>query len=95
MIYKEFNAYGDVANFATVTITINDEQRDVIPAFTKFSINRKDLSKSKILENLDKSKILPAIFAFTSTKPFRDENITLLDYNGVEIPQELDEQVLV
>ena len=91
MIYKEFNAYGDVANFATVTITINDEQRDVIPAFTKFSINRKDLSKSKILENLDKSKILPAIFAFTSTKPFRDENITLLDYNGVEIP----EQVLV
>ena len=79
----------------TVTVLINGEQKDAIPAFTKFSINRKDLSKSKILENLDKGKILPAIFAFTSTKPFRDENITLLDYNGVEIPQELDEQVLV
>ena len=80
---------------ATVTVLINNESKDIIPAFTKFSIKRKDLSKSKILENLDKSKILPAIFAFTSTKPFRDENITLLDYNGVEIPQELDNDVLV
>lgn len=67
----------------------------VIPAFTKFSIKRRDLSKSKILENLDKNKILPTIFAFTSTKPFRDENVTLFDYNGVEIPQELDGDVLV
>ncbi len=80
---------------ATVTVLINDESKDIIPAFTKFSIKRKDLSKSKILENLDKGKILPTIFAFTSTKPFRNEEVTLFDYNGVEIPQELDEQVLV
>lgn len=79
----------------TATVIINGESKDIIPAFTKFSIKRKDLSKSKILENLDKGKILPAIFAFTSTKPFRDENITLFDYNGVEIPQELDNDVLV
>lgn len=74
---------------------INGEQKEVISAFTKFSIKRKDLSKSKILENLDKGKILPAVFAFTSTKSFRDEEVTLFDYNGEEIPQELDEQVLV
>lgn len=95
MISKEFNANGDVAKFATTIVTIKGESKDIIPAFTKFSIKRKDLPKSKILENLDKGKILPAFFAFTSTKPFRDEDVTLFDYNGVEIPQELDEQVLV
>lgn len=86
---------GTSIELATAIVFINGESKDIIPAFTKFSIKRKDLSKSKILENLDKGKILPAIFAFTSTKPFRDENITLFDYNGVEIPQELDNDVLV
>lgn len=86
---------GASIELATVIVIIEGEQKDVIPAFTKFSIKRRDLSKSKILENLDKNKILPTIFAFTSTKPFRDENVTLFDYNGVEIPQELDGDVLV
>ena len=86
---------GTSVELATVIVLINGEQKEVISAFTKFSIKRKDLSKSKILENLDKGKILPAFFAFTSAKPFRDEEVTLFDYNGVEIPQELDEQVLV
>lgn len=86
---------GTSVELATVIVSINGEQKEVISAFTKFSIKRKDLSKSKILENIDKGKILPAVFAFTSTKPFRDENITLFDYNGVEIPQELDNDVLV
>ena len=95
MIDKNFNVGGEATKFVAVTIIINDEQKNVIPAFTKFSIKRKNLSKGKILENLDKGKILPTIFAFTSTKPFRDENITLFDYNGVEIPQELDNDVLV
>lgn len=86
---------GTSVELATVIVLINGEQKEVISAFTKFSIKRKDLSKSKILENIDKGKILPAIFAFTSTKPFRDENVALFDYNGVEIPQELDKDVLV
>lgn len=86
---------GTSVKLATVIVLINGEQKEVISAFTKFSIKRKDLSKSKILENLDKGKILPAVFAFTSTKSFRDEEVTLFDYNGEEIPQELDEQVLV
>lgn len=96
MNQKSFhNNDGASIELATVIVLINGEQKDVIPAFTKFSIKRRDLSKSKILENLDKNKILPTIFAFTSTKPFRDENVTLFDYNGVEIPQELDGDVLV
>ena len=86
---------GTSVEFATVIVLINGEQKEVISAFTKFSIKRKDLSKSKILENIDKGKILPAVFAFTNTKPFRDEEVTLFDYKGEEIPQELDEQVLV
>lgn len=86
---------GTSVELATVIVLINGKQKEVISAFTKFSIKRKDLSKSKILENIDKGKILPAIFAFTSTKPFRDENVALFDYNGVEIPQELDKDVLV
>ena len=86
---------GTSVELATVIVLINGKQKEVISAFTKFSIKRKDLSKSKILENLDKGKILPAVFAFTSTKSFRDEEVTLFDYNGEEIPQELDEQVLV
>lgn len=90
-----FNVFDEVIDFMTITTKFNGEQKDIIPAFTQFSIKRKDFSKNKILENLDKSKILPAIFAFTSTKPFRDEEVALFDYNGVEIPQELDEQVLV
>ena len=86
---------GTSVELATVIVLINGEQKEVISAFTKFSIKRKDLSKSKILENLDKGKILPAVFAFTSSKSFRDEEVTLFDYKGEEIPQELDEQVLV
>lgn len=86
---------GTSVELATVIVLINGEQKEVISAFTKFSIKRKELSKSKILENIDKGKILPAIFAFTSTKPFRDENVALFDYNGVEIPQKLDKDVLV
>lgn len=92
---KNFNVGGEAVKFAATTVSINGEQKDIIPAFTKYSINRKDLSKNKILENIDKNKILPTLFAFTGTKPFRDDNIVLFDYNGVEIPQELDENVLV
>lgn len=76
-------------------VTINGEQREVIPAFTKFSIKRKDYAKDKLLAAIDANRVLPSPFAFTSTKPFRSEGVTLFDYYGVEIPQELDEKVLV
>lgn len=95
MIEKILNAGGETVKFAAITVSINGEQKDIIPAFTEYSIKRKALSKNKILENIDKNKILPTLFAFTGTKPFRDDNIVLFDYNGVEIPQELDKNVLV
>ena len=75
---KEFNANGKVVKFAAVTISINGEQKDIIPAFTEFSIKRKDFSKSKVLENIDKNKILPALFAFTGTKPLQKPTLVWL-----------------
>lgn len=92
--YAINNGESNVA-LATVNVTINGEKKEIIPAFTKFSIKRRDLSKKKILENIDKNKILPTKFAFTGTQPFRDERYALCDYYGVEIPEELDDDTLV
>ena len=74
---------------------INGESKNIIPAFTQYSIKRKDFSKKQILKNVDKAKILPTIFNFTHTQPFREENVKLVDFNGIEIPRELDDTVLV
>lgn len=78
---------------AVVNMSIMGEVREVIPAFTKFSIRRRNLSKT--MESVDMSKALPTVFGFTSPSIFRDENFQLFDFNGNEIPDELDERVLV
>lgn len=78
---------------AVVNMSIMGEVREVIPAFTKFSIRRRNLSKT--MESVDMSKALPTVFGFTSPSIFRDENVQLFDFNGNEIPDELDKQVLV
>lgn len=92
--YAINNGESSVA-LATVNVLISGEKKEIIPAFTKFSIKRKDFSKKKILENIDKNRILLTKFAFTSTKPFRYEDVTLFDYYGVEIPKELDGDTFV
>lgn len=76
-----------------VNILINGEEREIIPAFSKFSVARSNLNKTK--EILNPSKILPSLFVFTEPKIFRTEKHDLFDYNGVVIPEELDNQVLV
>lgn len=78
---------------AVTNVSINGEVKEVIPAFTKYSIRRRDLSKT--MESVDKTKVLPTVFGFTSSSIFRAENVQLLDFNGNEIPAELDEHVLV
>lgn len=85
----------DNVALATVNVNVNGEEKDIIPAFTQYSIKRKDFSKKQILKNVDKAKILPTIFNFTHTQPFREENVKLVDFNGIEIPRELDDTVLV
>lgn len=85
----------DNVALATVNVNVNGEEKEIIPAFTQYSIKRKDFSKKQILKNVDKAKILPTIFNFTHTQPFREENVKLVDFNGIEIPRELDDTVLV
>ena len=42
---------------AVVNVSINGEVKEILPAFTKFSIRRRNLSKT--MESVDKTKILP------------------------------------
>lgn len=97
MINKQFaiNNGKDNVALATVNVNFNGEEKGIIPAFTQYSIKRKDFSKKQIFEIVDKAKILPTIFNFTHTQPFREDNVKLVDFNGVEIPRELDNFVLV
>lgn len=85
----------DNVALATVNVNFNGEKKEIIPAFTQYSIKRKDFSKKQIFKNVDKAKILPTIFNFTHTQPFREDKVKLVDFNGVEIPRELDNAVLV
>ena len=78
---------------AVVNVSINGEVKEVIPAFTKYSIRRRNLSKT--LENVDKTKVLPTVFGFSHSDIFRKEGVKLLDFNGNEIPNEVDELATV
>lgn len=71
--------------FAVVTVSINGKEQEIIPAFTEYSIQRKDFSKDKIYEKIDKSKILPIVFCFTKSDIFIQENVRLFDYLGREL----------
>lgn len=95
---KEFrypNGEHEDCLLAIVNVIINGEEKEIIPAFTKFSINRKDFSRNTIFEHVDKSKILPTVFSFTKPKAFQEENVPLFDYFGTEIPVECYEHTLV
>ena len=77
--------------FAVATVSINGKEQEIIPAFTEYSIQRKDFSKDKIYEKIDKSKILPTVFCFTKSEIFIKEKVRLFDYSGkelIDIPNE-------
>ena len=75
-------------SLSVINTTINGEATEIIPAFTKFSIGRRNLSKT--IESVDKTKILPTVFAFAKADIFRNEKIQLFDFNGNVIPEEVD-----
>ena len=77
--------------FAVATVSIDGKEQKIIPAFTEYSIQRKDFSKDKIYEKIDKSKILPTVFCFTKSEIFIKEKVRLFDYSGkelIDIPNE-------
>ena len=71
--------------FAVATVSIDGKEQKIIPAFTEYSIQRKDFSKDKIYEKIDKSKILPTVFCFAKPDIFIKENVRLFDYSGREL----------
>lgn len=78
---------------AVVNVRINGEVKEVIPAFTKYSIRRRNLSKT--MESVDETKLLPTVFGFTTADIFRQENFELKDFEGNVIPEEVDGQATV
>lgn len=66
-------------------VIINGKEQEIIPAFTDYSIKRKDFEKDKVCEFIDKSKFLPTVVCFTEAKPFYAENVPLYDYDGRKI----------
>lgn len=71
--------------YFVATIKLNGEEQEIIPAFTNYSIKRKNFEKDKIYESIDKSKLLPTVFCFCDAKPFYEENVHLYDYDGRKI----------
>lgn len=70
---------------AVATVSINGEEQNIIPAFTDYSIKRKDFSRDKVYAAMDKSKVLPSVFCLTDAEVFFKENVRLFDYYGREL----------
>ena len=77
-----------------VIAIINGEEKEITLARTVFSMDKLKPSQEKLLENVDKSKLLDEIFHFTTPEIFRKEGIKLYDLEGEEIPEDT-EDVLV
>ena len=77
---------------ASMSVLINGEQREIIPAFTEKSVPSKDLTKGDIA--IDEDRLLPSLFCFTDVLPYREQGMALFDANNTEIPQELPKGTL-
>lgn len=75
---------------ASMSVLINGEQQEIIPAFTKKSVQSKDLSKGDIA--IDEDKLLPSLFCFAEVSPYREQGVALFDANNTEIPQGLPQE---
>ena len=80
---------------AVITIMVNGETREVIPAFSDYSFKRKNFEKDKLFKSVDKTKILPTLFCFAESRIFIDEGILLHDYTGRELVDLQDIQIPV
>lgn len=78
----------------TVIAVINGEEKEITLARTMYSMDKLKPSQEKLLENVDKSKLLDEIFHFATPEIFRKEGIKLYNMEGEEIP-EGTEDVLV
>ena len=78
----------------TVIAIIEGKEKEVTLARTMYSMDALKKSQEKLLEEVDKSKLLDEIFHFATPEIFTQAGIKLLDLNGEEIA-EGTENVLV
>lgn len=78
----------------TVIAIIDGIKQEVKLARTIYSMDMLKKSQEKLLEEIDKSKLLDEIFHFATPEIFRKAEIPLYDCEGEEIPQD-EENVLV
>lgn len=77
-----------------VIAIIDGAEREVKLARTIYSMNMLKKSQEKLLEEIDRNKLLDELFHFADPKIFRKADIPLYDYKGEEIPKD-EENVLV
>lgn len=78
----------------TVIAVIDGEEKEITIARTMYSMEALKKSQQKMLESVDKSKLLDEIFHFATPEIFTQAGIKLFDLNGEEIA-EITENVLV
>ena len=77
-----------------VIAVIDGEEKEITLARTIYSMDKLKKGQEKMLEAVDKSKLLDEIFHFATPEIFRKEGIKLYDLEGEEIPEDT-EDVLV
>lgn len=81
-------------NKTTVIAVIDGEEKEITIARTMYSMEALKKSQQKMLESVDKSKLLDEIFHFATPEIFTQAGIKLIDLEGEEIA-EGTENVLV
>ena len=71
----------------TVIAIIDGEEKEITLARTMYSMDTLKKSQEKLLEEVDKSKLLEEIFHFATPEIFTQAGIKLLDLNGEEIAE--------
>lgn len=74
------------AQFRTVKARINGEVQEIILARHKYSMEGLKTSQQKLLELIDKSKMLGVIFHLATAEVFYEAGIELRDLDNNEIP---------
>ena len=71
----------------TVTAIIDGEEKEITLARTIYSMDKLKKSQEKLLEVVDKGKLLDEIFHFSTPDIFHQKGIKLYDWNGEPIAE--------
>lgn len=82
---KEHTNGSTQSQFRTVKAIIDGKEQDIILARHKYSMEELKVSQQKLLELIDKSKMLEVLFHISTAEIFYEAGIELKDYAGNEI----------